>query len=57
MAFKLYSESALTAELGQRLKQHRLSRNMLQKELAQKHRNSNTHQNATFNRELPMKHT
>lgn len=36
MSLKLYSESALMAELGRRLKEHRLRRNMLQKELAQK---------------------
>lgn len=36
MSLNLYSESALMTELGQRLREHRLRRNMLQKELAQK---------------------
>ncbi len=36
MTLKLYSESALLAELGQRLKMHRLHRNLLQNELAAK---------------------
>lgn len=36
MAIKLYSESALMAELAHRLKEHRLRRNLLQKDLAQK---------------------
>lgn len=36
MSLKFYSESALVAELGQRLREHRLRRNMLQKTLAEK---------------------
>ncbi|WP_336777490.1 helix-turn-helix domain-containing protein [Pantoea sp. USHLN256] len=36
MSLNLYSESAMIAALGQRLKDHRLRRNMLQKELAHK---------------------
>ncbi len=36
MSLKLYSESALIAELGHRLREHRLRRNMLQQELATK---------------------
>ncbi|MGK3116792.1 helix-turn-helix domain-containing protein [Candidatus Pantoea formicae] len=36
MSLNLFSESAMIEELGQRLKSHRLRRNMLQKELADK---------------------
>ncbi|ROR09964.1 helix-turn-helix domain-containing protein [Erwinia sp. JUb26] len=36
MSLKLYSESTLIAQLGQRLREHRLRRNLLQKELAAK---------------------
>ncbi|ADU72238.1 helix-turn-helix domain-containing protein [Pantoea sp. At-9b] len=36
MALNLYSEARLLSELGQRLKDHRLRRNMLQKDLAAK---------------------
>ncbi|PQQ36591.1 DNA-binding protein, partial [Photorhabdus luminescens] len=34
MALMLYTESELLAELGNRLREHRLRRNMLQTELA-----------------------
>nr|WP_310617949.1 helix-turn-helix transcriptional regulator [Pantoea cypripedii] len=36
MALNLYSETRLLSELGQRLKNQRLRRNLLQKELAEK---------------------
>lgn len=36
MSLNLYSESRLLSELGQRLKDHRLRRNLLQKDLAAK---------------------